>query len=121
MRPSWAGRSPCPCSTNCGGRAFCWVSEPRCCVRRRSWYSGTWQWVSCCRECPSIGTAPSSRWVHAFVRGCVALPYFAAREEMALQLPHPASHCQDVWMKRLWGPARLRPAARGLFPPPARR
>ena len=37
-----------------------------------------------------------------------ARPYFTAREEMVLQLPRLAVQCQDMWLKRLPVPARLR-------------
>ena len=47
--------------------------------------------------------------------GLRARPYFAAREEMALQLPHLAAHCQDMWLKRLRVPARLWPAGGERF------
>ena len=43
-------------------------------------------------------------------QGPRACPYFAIQDDMALQLPHPASHCQEMWLKRLRAPGRLRPA-----------
>ena len=56
-------------------------------------------------------------------QGLWARPYFRAREEMALQLLHVAAHCQEMWLKRLRAPARLRPAIgerylMSYFPPP---
>ena len=48
------------------------------------------------------------------------IPYFMARGEMALQLPHLAAHCKEMWLKRLRAPARLRPIGERflLSPPP---
>ena len=43
-------------------------------------------------------------------QGLRARPHFMAREEMGLQLPHLAAHCQEMWLKGLRAPARLRPA-----------
>ena len=42
---------------------------------------------------PSAGRAPLLR--------LRARPYFAAREEIAPQLPHLSAHCQEMWLKRL--------------------
>ena len=46
-----------------------------------------------------------------------------AWEEMALELPHLAAQCQEMWLKQLRAPARLRPAfgerfLMSFFPPP---
>ena len=46
-----------------------------------------------------------------------------ARDDMVLQLPHLVVHCQDVWLKRLQAPVRLRTAGgeqflMGYFPRP---
>ena len=50
-------------------------------------------------------TAPGGRLSRVAAR-----PYFAARKEMGLHLPHVASPCQDMWLKQLRAPIRLRPA-----------
>ena len=53
-----------------------------------------------CRSLPPLG-------------GCLyqalrAPPHFTAREEMALQVPHLAPHCLNMWLPRLRAPASRR-------------
>ena len=69
-------------------------------------------------------------------RVCVGLsarPFFAARHEVMLRLMRLATHCLDLWVRRLRQPARMRPPGNrflmdyyphpleGAPPPPSRR
>ena len=53
--------------------------------------------------------------------GLAALPFFAARHKVMLQLMRLATYCRDSWVRRLRAPARMRFSDRFLmdyFPRP---
>ena len=105
MKPSWAEHSPYPRVTNCRERAQVPLQAVRLVAGQPLRGSFTNQ---CSSLLPLGGILPPKPW---------ARPYFAAREEMALQLPRLAVHYEVMWLKRLWAPARLSLA---LFASPAR-
>ena len=111
MRRLWGGRSRPPRITARGLRACRLGSEPKSYARRQASLSATLWRVRCCAGRHWGVAARSSLWGAACVQDCQPARFsrHATSHEVMLQLMRLATHFQDLWVRRLRAPARMRP------------